>query len=446
MIGNTAKLQKKWPIVTADPLELSSRIIDTGESDEATNRLTHKLVEVDHKMALVESFSHVVSFKTDEGLVCFDASGPRSGAKVVDELRGWSTDPINTLVYTHGHIDHVGGSGAFAADATHQGNDLNVIGHEAVVPRFERYQMTNAWNTSINRRQFGGISTAAGLSVGDVDDFLPADAVWPTTQYQDDLNLSIGGLDIELHHDRGETDDHTWAWIPEHKALCVGDFVIWVFPNCGNPQKVQRYPKEWAAALRKMQAKNADLLFGAHGLPVRGAERINTVLGDMADALESLLLRTVEMMNGGYSLDAILQEISVPDDMLMKPWMRPVYDEPEFVVRNIWRLYGGWWDQNPANLKPSPQAAIGAEMASLAGGADVLANRALELVEAGDLRLACHLAEMAAAAEPESRNVVAARAQVYQARRDSEFSLMSKGIFAAAANESKAVLEGDPDD
>ena len=34
--------------------------------------------------------------------------------------------------------------------------------------------------------------------------------------------------------------------------LLPGDLFIWVFPNAGNPQKVQRYPDDWAVALRKM--------------------------------------------------------------------------------------------------------------------------------------------------------------------------------------------------
>ena len=50
----------------------------------------------------------------------------------------------------------------------------------------------------------------------------------------------------------------------------TGDFVIWNFPNAGNPQKVQRYPIEWAAALRAMIAKEPELLLPAHGLPIAG--------------------------------------------------------------------------------------------------------------------------------------------------------------------------------
>ena len=64
-----------------------------------------------------------------------------------------------------------------------------------------------------------------------------------------------------------------------------------------------------------------------------------------------------------------------------------------------------------------------------------------ELADDGDFRLACHLIEFAAEAAPEDREVHAARAAIYRARRAAESSLMSKGIFAAAERESKAIAE-----
>jgi alkyl sulfatase BDS1-like metallo-beta-lactamase superfamily hydrolase len=244
-----------------------------------------------------------------------------------------------------------------------------------------------------------------------------------------------------MSHAKGETDDHLWTWVPDHRALCVGDLVTWVFPNCGNPQKVQRYPLEWAQALRKMMTYEAEWLLPAHGLVVRGADRVATVLGDLASALELLTEETLAMMNAGESLDAIIHQVTVPDDLLVKPWMQPVYDEPEFVVRNLWRLYGGWWDKNPAHLKPVPESVFAAEMAALAGGADALTARATELAAAGDLRLACQVVELAVQADPESTTAHGARAEIYQQRRNEEFSLMSKGIFAAAARESRAIAD-----
>ena len=102
-------------IRTADPVALSSQVIDLGRADEPTNRVSNELSEIEDDIAIVESFSHMVVFRTEDGLVTFDASGAQSGQAVVEALRGWRTDPVHSLVYTHGHLDHVGGSGALIA-------------------------------------------------------------------------------------------------------------------------------------------------------------------------------------------------------------------------------------------------------------------------------------------------------------------------------------------
>ena len=73
------------------------------------------------------------------------------------------------------------------------------------------------------------------------------------------------------------------------------------------------------------------------------------------------------MMNEGAGLNDIIHSVSVPGSALSQPWMAPVYDEPEFVVQNIWRLYGGWYDGNPAHLKPV-EAKIGRRARSTVRG------------------------------------------------------------------------------
>ena len=45
--------------------------------------------------------------------------------------------------------------------------------------------------------------------------------------------------------------------------------------------------------------------------------------------------------------------------VFLEAYLRAIYDEPEFIIHNIWRLYGGWYDGNPSRLKPAPDAAGG---------------------------------------------------------------------------------------
>jgi glyoxylase-like metal-dependent hydrolase (beta-lactamase superfamily II) len=422
----------------ADLLALSSQVIDSGNVDEPINRITNELSEVADGLAVVESFSHSVVLDAGEGLVAFDASHARTGSDVVAAIRGWTSTPVSHLVYTHGHADHVGGSPEFAAAY----GDMTVVGHRNVDARFDRYRYTNDWNVLINARQFGGVRGDFGMG-GEAPDFIPVETARPNHLVDDHDTIVVGDRTIELHHARGETDDHLWGWMPNEKWAFVGDFVIWNFPNAGNPQKVQRYPIEWAAALRDMAAHGPELLLPAHGLPIEGRERIGQVLGTIAGALEHLVNEVVAMMNAGEVLDTIIHSVSVPDDELAKPYLRPLYDEPEFVVRGIWRQFGGWWDGAPSRLKPAPDAAFADEIADLAGGSGVLIERAVELSDAGDFRLACHLADLAGWAAPGDGGIHAQRALVYRARRAAESSLMAKGIFAGAARESEAVAERD---
>ena len=48
----------------ADLLTLSSRIIDSGVSEDPHNRITEELSEVADGIAVVESFSHVILVET----------------------------------------------------------------------------------------------------------------------------------------------------------------------------------------------------------------------------------------------------------------------------------------------------------------------------------------------------------------------------------------------
>jgi alkyl sulfatase BDS1-like metallo-beta-lactamase superfamily hydrolase len=402
--------------------------LTVGEVHPVTS--TRELDEVAPGIGFIPAFGNVSAFATDGALVLVDTGNQPLADNNFRQVRGWTDLPLDTVVYTHGHIDHVFGLGPWEAEAERTGRPRpHVVAHELVPARFDRYKLTAGYNGVINARQFK------------MPRFRwPTDYRYPDETYRLRHDVEVGGVRFELHHGKGETDDHTWIWLPHRKVLCTGDLFIWASPNCGNPQKVQRYPREWAIALREMAALGPELLLPGHGWPIAGAERIQQALGDTADLLDHLVDETLAMMNQGARLDDIVHTVKAPEALLDRPYLRPVYDEPEFVVRTVWRLYGGWYDGNPAHLKPAPDAALAAELASLVGGAAILADRAEALASAGDLRLAGHLAELAAQAAPDDPGVHKVRAAVFAQRAGEELSTMSKGVFSWAADESQARL------
>jgi glyoxylase-like metal-dependent hydrolase (beta-lactamase superfamily II) len=386
-------------------------------------------VEVAERTFFQSQLSGVTGFDTDDGLVLVDTGTAFFAPSLAELLRQRTTAPVHTAIYTHGHVDHAFGLPAFlVADQDRP----NVIGQAAMPSRFERYARTPHHNTAVNNRQFAGvpdddaIAGASGVRF-EVPEYPP------DTLFDDRLRIEVGGVSFELHAARGETDDHTWVFCPERSVLCPGDLIIWGVPNAGNPQKVQRYPWDWASALREMAAYRPRSLAPGHGGPiVDDPELVQRVLIETAEFLEALVDRTISAMEHGSPPHVdIVRQIELPSSA--SPWLQPVYDEAEFIVRNVIRHFGGWWTGRPSELKPAARATVANEVAALAGGPAALVGRATTLADAGELALACHLADYALEAAPDDEAVAAAVADLYDRRADGETSLMAINLFRSAA-------------
>ena len=186
-----------------------------------------------------------------------------------------------------------------------------------------------------------------------------------------------------------------------------------------------------------MDRLGAEVLLPGHGVPIWGTAAVHRALDETATLLEDLTGQVIALLNQGATLDEILARAKVKPELLERPYLSPIYDAPEFIVRNLCRLYGGWWDGNPAHLQPPREAALAGEVAALAGGAEALAYRARELANLGNHALACELIELAVKADPEDRRVHGIRAAIYDERAKAEKSLMARGVYTTAADDSR---------
>ena len=400
-----------------------------GDPDEAKFFWNGGPIEMAPRTWFVSQFSGLTAFDTDDGVVLVDCGTAQFGDYLRQEIRQHTTARLHTVIYTHGHVDHAFGLRSWLEEAQQRGDaPPRVIGHEAVRQRFERYRQTAGYNSAINQRQFG-------LPV----DFTRLSYRPPDTTFRDSLRITVGGLTFDIQHARGETDDHAWVYCPERRVLCTGDLFIYAVPNAGNPQKVQRYPWDWADALAAMAALDPapEALCPGHGGPMRGAARIHTALTETSTYLRALVDQTLALLNRGVPYDEIVLAVQPPADLASRPYLRPVYDHPEFIVRNVLRYFGGWWDQNAAMLMPASYDEQAREIVALAGGPAQLIARARALAAAGNLRLASHLADWAARGAPTDAATQQLKAEVFNARADAQESLMAENIFRAAAREAE---------
>ncbi len=401
----------------------------TTDPANATPNIRSDPHEVAPDVLIYSDFVNTYAVRLGDELLLIDPGFAHLSGAVHEGVRAWTDNSLASAVYTHGHADHAFGLQAFL-DA---GDRPQIIAQENCLHRFQRYHLTHGFNAHINQRQFSL-----------PEPMFPDRFIEPTLTFREALTQRIGGIEVRYTAARGETDDGCYVWIPEKKYLFTGDLVIWQAPNCGNPQKVQRYPVDWANALETMAGLGAEWMFPGHGLVVEGESAIREMLTNTARYLRSIIDQVLERLNRGETPEQIFHAVEPDQDLAKLPYLAAHYDHPKFIVRNLLRLWGGWWNGNAADLLPVTWQRQAVAIAELAGGIDALVQAGRRHLEQGDSPMAAHFAEWATRAHPGNRPAQELKRDVYGARLREEPSLMAQGIFRAARNDAKDALKDGP--
>jgi alkyl sulfatase BDS1-like metallo-beta-lactamase superfamily hydrolase len=390
------------------------------------------LESVAEGVAQFHAFCNVGLVFGSGAVLLVDTSSAFQGGRAAAALREATDEPIAHVVYTHGHVDHVGGAPAFLASAAARGDPRPPIwAHERVLERFERYRQSWGWNDEVNRRQFG---LPAGV------DAFPRDFVAPDRTYRDEAAFTLAGEPVQLHHARGETDDATWVWLPQRETALVGDLSVNSLPNTGNPNKAQRFTLGWARALEEIALRRPRHVVPGHGHPLHGDHALEVLL-ETARALRFLHDAVLARLNAGQWPDEIVDaDLELPPDLAAKPYLRPVYGCRQFVVRDVLRAYAGWWGGSPAELIPARRREVAGDLVAAAGREALLA-RARALRGAGELRRALHLAALLPQADAGDAEGQALVAELCDALAEAEPSFIAANFYRAAARRAR---EGAP--
>jgi alkyl sulfatase BDS1-like metallo-beta-lactamase superfamily hydrolase len=368
--------------------------------------------------------------------LAIDTGSPQSGTRMIEALRRVSDEPVQHIVYTHGHVDHVGGASTFVQEARGRGRPRPTVwAHENVLGRLLRYQRTWNWNNEVNRRQ---LRLPRGMNT------FPRGLVPPDRSYRDRDDFELAGERVELYHATAETDDATWVFLPDRRVAFVGDLLIGSLPNAGHPNRTQRYALGWAQALDTVAAHRPRWVLPGHG-PALSGDYALEVLSDTARALRFLHDAVLERLNEGRWPDEIVEEnIHLPASLASKPYLAETSGCAAFIVRDVLRAYAGWWGGNPAELMPAPRGAVARELVTLAGR-EAMLERVGMLFIGGEPRRALHLAVLLRQADPEDRDAWQTEAELCEALAGTERSALTRGFYlscARLAREALADLDG----
>ncbi|MFX1494441.1 MAG: alkyl sulfatase dimerization domain-containing protein, partial [Promethearchaeota archaeon] len=266
--------------------------------------------------------------------------------------------------------------------------------HENCIKRFEKYRMLDKYHDWINKMQFASVRGKGQEILVSALETLEPTIILKGNDAK--YFFELGNINFEVYHDKGETDDSIWLWVPEKETICTGDLIVSSFPNVGNPYKVQRYPKDWAIAMEKMIEKDAKYLAPGHGQLIKGKEQVRDALSITAEAMHFVHDEVVRRLNEGKWFEQIYHEMMeiFPSKFKNHPILRPMYGCYRFAIHASYRLYHGWYNSgNPTDLFPSKSEDIAKEFLKL-NDENTYLNHAKNLFNEGKSQLALHILDI----------------------------------------------------
>ena len=331
-------------------------------------------------VAIGYALANSIWIEGDDGAILVDTTESRGAAEaVLAAFREVSNKPVEAIIYTHNHADHIMGASVFS-----EGRDIPVYGHETLPKHVRRVMSVITPTIETNAMRMFGEKLAEGgerivndgigpeLRQLSASDGLGSRGYLPPTQvFGDQLSVSIAGIDLELIHAPGETDDQLVVWLPKHRVLLPGDNIYKAFPNLytirGTPYRDVR---KWSDSVRAMADLKPLVMVPSHTEPVYGESEIEQLLNDYADAIQFVHDQTVRLINQGMRPDQIVQALELPDNLANHAWLRPFYGTVAWSVRSVYTGYLGWFDGDSIDLFPTPEFERGAKLVALMGGVD----------------------------------------------------------------------------
>ncbi|MDZ7697523.1 MAG: alkyl sulfatase dimerization domain-containing protein [Deltaproteobacteria bacterium] len=315
-----------------------------------------------------------------DGVIIVDTmTTNEEAALVLAEFRRITDKPVQAIIYTHNHADHVFGAEVFA-----RGASPAIYAHASTEKRVMRIVTElRPIIGSRSQRMFGSrlppgqlINAGIGPHLGLLPDshigFVP-----PTVTFQDELEARAAGVNFKLIHAPGETDDQIYVWLPDQRILICGDNFYWAFPNLytirGTPF---RSLKKWRRSLIAARELYPEHLIPCHTRPLSGAARIREILTHYADAIGYVHDQAVRGMNRGLTPDELAETIHLPPHLEAAPYLKPFYGKVSWSVRAMFSGNLGWFDGDSAHLQPLTRLARARMIAHLAGGPGRLLARA----------------------------------------------------------------------
>ena len=383
------------------------------------------------------------------GNIIIDASDSTFEAEKIHSLfKQKNSNPIKAIIYTHNHGDHTFGTAYYLNNQeekpkiiAHEDTDYYVQRIMGILNPIISLRSTRMFGTLLSEEDFINVGIGQSLSVSKS----PTGYVKPDITFKDTLKMSISGIDIELFHAPGETNDQIFVWLPNHKSLMPGDNVYKTFPNLYTIRgTTHRDVIGWVQSIDHMKSFEPEFLFPSHTKPIVGKDKIREILIIYRDAIQFIHDQTIRLMNQGYYPDQIIEMIQLPEEIAKSPYLFEFYGTIRWSVKSIFNGYLGWFNGNPSELDPLSREEKAIRISQLAGGKEILLEQLYKAVEDEDMQWALELSDYLIALDFFNREVknLRQKALIYEGSRTSNPN--KRNYFLTSALELQEEFKGFP--
>ena len=301
-----------------------------------------------------------------------------------------SNGPLRVVTFTQGHPDHVGGWAWFT------GPDVETIAQVHHGDVREYWRNLHPFYVRRIMKLWGAFMDVEATAVD-----LPPDPVL-TSSFIDDRALEVGGRNFELYSTPGgETTDAVVVWMPEHRIVFIGNLLGPFFGHVPNLYTLRgdkiRSAMAFIHSVDRVIGLAPETLFNGHEV-FRGADEIGATLTKVRDATAYLRDRTIDGMNSGADLWALMRDVTLPSELALPQ----VHGKVPWIVRAIWEEHVGWFRyESTTELYHVPPSSVWSDVVELVGGIGPLIERADAHAQAGRPLQALHLTDIVLAHSPD---------------------------------------------
>jgi len=381
-----------------------------------------------------------------DGTVIIDTLESAEAAKAVKQaFDRITTKPLKAVIFTHFHPDHTFGAGVFT-----EGRKVEVLAHEKTLRELDQmlsltqevtYQRAmRMYGTFLPKHEFENVGIGPFIVFNDKTTI---SFVRPNLTFSGErMKLTAAGVELELIHAPGETDDQIVVWLPEKKILVAADNYYKSFPNLYTIRgQKYRDPVAWAQSLEKMRALRAEIMIPCHTRPISGTDGVSETLADYRDAIQYVHDQTIRWINRGLLPDEIVERVKLPPHLASRPYLREYYGTVAWSVKNICNGYLGWFSGNATELNPSPIKERAEAMARLAGGHKALLEHAEGALKKNDPQWVLVLADAYLALDPGAEKAVKLKVEALRALGQKQGNANAKNYYYTQAMETEGKLK-----